>query len=75
MYTEYARSLLEDVGILKMESVVLHNNITIIPPSVLYVSLSYHTINLCISASIRFDDYFSIFMLSPYAACDNILLV
>ncbi|CAD6646017.1 HN1_G0039300.mRNA.1.CDS.1 [Saccharomyces cerevisiae] len=57
------------------EPIFLHNNITIIPPSVLYVSLSYHTINLCISASIRFDDYFSIFMLSPYAACDNILLV
>ena len=46
MYTEYARSLLEDVGILKMESVVLHNNITIIPHSVLYVSLSYYIINL-----------------------------
>ena len=58
MYTEYARSLLEDVGILKMESVVLHNNITIIPHSVLNVSLSYYIINLCISASSNFNGSF-----------------
>ena len=29
--------LLEDIGILKMESIFLHTNITIIPHSVLYV--------------------------------------
>ncbi|CAD6470162.1 Y55_G0057010.mRNA.1.CDS.1 [Saccharomyces cerevisiae] len=39
-----------------MESIFLHNNITIIPHSVLYVSLSHYIINRCISASIKFDD-------------------
>lgn len=66
--------LLEDMEILKMESVFLHNNITIISPSVHYVSLSYYITNPCISASIIFDDCFSIFMSSSYTACDNILL-
>ena len=66
--------LLEDTGILKMESIFLHTNITIIPHSVLYVSLSYYIITPCISFSIRLDDCFSIFMSSSYTACDNILL-
>ncbi|AJS96483.1 hypothetical protein H825_YJM1460M00304 [Saccharomyces cerevisiae YJM1460] len=48
--------LLEDIGILKMESIFLHTNITIIPHSVLYVSLSYYIINPCTSASSNFDD-------------------
>ena len=51
--------LLEDIGILKMESIFLHTNITIIPHSVLYVSLSYYIINPCTSASSNFDDSFS----------------
>ena len=66
--------LLEDMEILKTESVFLHNNITIISPSVLYVSLSHYITNPCILASIIFDDCFSIFMSSSYTACDNILL-
>ncbi|CAD6622418.1 SX2_G0053730.mRNA.1.CDS.1 [Saccharomyces cerevisiae] len=51
--------LLEDLGILKMESISLHTNITIIPHSVLYVSLSYYIINPCTSASSNLDDSFS----------------
>ena len=51
--------LLKDIGILKMESIFLHTNITIIPHSVLYVSLSYYIINPCTSASSNFDDSFS----------------
>ena len=51
--------LLEDIGILKMESIFLHTNITIIPHSVLYVSLSYYIINPCTSASSNLDDSFS----------------
>ena len=51
--------LLEDIGILKMESIFLFTNITIIPHSVLYVSLSYYIINPCTSASSNFDDSFS----------------
>ncbi|CAD6629912.1 BJ4_G0002270.mRNA.1.CDS.1 [Saccharomyces cerevisiae] len=39
-----------------MESIFLHDNIRIIPHSVLYVSLSYYIINRCISASINFHD-------------------
>ncbi|CAD6600383.1 SX2_G0016160.mRNA.1.CDS.1 [Saccharomyces cerevisiae] len=35
-----------------MESISLHTNITIIPHSVLYVSLSYYIINPCTSASV-----------------------
>ncbi|CAD6598382.1 HN1_G0014610.mRNA.1.CDS.1 [Saccharomyces cerevisiae] len=50
--------LLEDIGIPKMESIFLHTNITIIPHSVLYVSLSYYIINPCTSASSNFDDSF-----------------
>ena len=34
--------LLEDLGILKMESIFLHTNIMIIPHSVLYVSLLHY---------------------------------
>ena len=44
--------LLEDIEILKGESIFLHNNITIIPPSVLYVSLSCYIINRCINRCI-----------------------
>ena len=51
--------LLDDIGILEMESIFLHTNITIIPHSVLYVSLSYYIINPCTSASSNFDDSFS----------------
>ena len=51
--------LLEDIGILKMESIFLHTNITNIPHSVLYVSLSYYIINPCTSASSNLDDSFS----------------
>ncbi|CAD6644808.1 XXYS1_4_G0015160.mRNA.1.CDS.1 [Saccharomyces cerevisiae] len=54
-----SKVLLEDIGILKMESIFLHTNITIIPHSVLYVSLSYYIINPCTSASSNFDDSFS----------------
>ncbi|CAD6635815.1 EM14S01-3B_G0038370.mRNA.1.CDS.1 [Saccharomyces cerevisiae] len=39
-----------------MESIFLHTNITIIPHSVLYVSLSYYISNPCTSASSNFDD-------------------
>ncbi len=49
--------LLEDLGILIMESI--HTNITIIPHSVLYVSLSYYIINPCTPTSSNFDDSFS----------------
>ncbi|CAD6619600.1 HN1_G0053100.mRNA.1.CDS.1 [Saccharomyces cerevisiae] len=51
--------LLEDIGILKMESIFLHTNVTNTPHSVLYVSLSYYIINPCTSASSNFDDSFS----------------
>ena len=51
--------LLEDIGIFKMESIFLFTNITIIPHSVLYVSLSYYIINPCTSASSNLDDSFS----------------
>ena len=51
--------LLDDIGILEMESIFLHTNITIIPHSLLYVSLSYCIINPCTSASSNFDDSFS----------------
>ena len=51
--------LIEDLGILKMESIFLHANVTIIPHFVLYVSLSYYIINPCISASSNFNDSFS----------------
>ena len=49
----------KNIGILKMESIFLHTNITIIPHSVLYISLSYYIINPCTSASSNFDDSFS----------------
>ncbi|CAD6604691.1 HN1_G0051510.mRNA.1.CDS.1 [Saccharomyces cerevisiae] len=65
--------LLKDIGILKMESVFLHNNILLFF-FILYVSLSYYIINICISASITVDDCFSIFTSSFYTACDNILV-
>ena len=43
MYTVYILEVfLEDIGILKMESIFLHTNITIIPHSVLYVSLLHY---------------------------------
>ncbi|CAD6638701.1 HLJ1_G0005180.mRNA.1.CDS.1 [Saccharomyces cerevisiae] len=58
-----------------MESIFLHNNITIISAFVLYVSLSYYIINPCISAFIRFYDYFSTFMSSSYTAYDSILAI
>ena len=51
--------LLEGLGIPIMESIFLFTNITIIPHSVLYVSLSYYIINPCTSASSNFDDSFS----------------
>ena len=38
--------LLEDLGILKMESIFLQPNITIIPHSVLYVSLNPITLSI-----------------------------
>ena len=63
MYTEYTLEvLLDDIGILEMESIFLHTNITIIPHSLLYVSLSYCIINPCTSASSNFDDSFSYLM-------------
>ena len=65
--------LLKDIGILKMESVFLHNNILLFF-FILYVSLSYYIINICILASITVDDCFSIFTSSFYTACDNILV-
>lgn len=52
-----------------MESIFLHNNITIISPSVLYFSLSYYIINPSISASFNFGCIFSYLMSSsnyPY---------
>ncbi|CAD6636634.1 EM14S01-3B_G0040360.mRNA.1.CDS.1 [Saccharomyces cerevisiae] len=57
-----------------MESIFLRTNITIIPHSVLYVSLSYYIINPCTSASIKSDDCFSISMSSFYTAYDNTLV-
>ena len=51
--------LLEDLRILIMESIFLYTNITIIPHSVLYVSLSYYIINPFTSASSNLDDSFS----------------
>ena len=43
MYTEYTLEvLLDDIGILEMESIFLHTNITIIPHSLLYVSLLHY---------------------------------
>ena len=66
---------LEDIGILKMESIFLHTNIEIYYSSFrFHMFRSYYTINPCISASITFDDCFSIFMLSFYTTCDSILL-
>ena len=67
--------LLMDIGILKMESIFLHTNITIIPHSVLYVSLSYYIINPCVSVSTNLDDYFSSFVSSSNTVYDNILVV
>ena len=67
--------LLEDIGILKMESIFLFTNITIIPHSVLYVSLSYYIINPCISASSNLDESFSYLMSSSNTVYDNILVV
>ena len=67
--------LLEDIGILKMESISLYTNITIIPHSVSYVSLSYYIINPCISASSNFDDSSSYLMSSSNTVYDNILVV
>ncbi|CAD6634001.1 HN1_G0005190.mRNA.1.CDS.1 [Saccharomyces cerevisiae] len=59
-----------------MESIFLHNNITIISAFVLYVLLSYYyIINPCISAFIRFYDYFSTFMSSSYTAYESILAI
>lgn len=60
MYAGYAEVLLEDIWILKVESVVLHYNITINFPFVLYAYLSYYIINLCISASSNFNGSFFI---------------
>ena len=67
--------LLEDIEILKKESIFLHNNTMIISPSVLCVSLSYYVINPCISASSNFDDSFSYLMSSFNTVYDNILVV
>ena len=67
--------LLEDIGILKMESIFLFTNITIILHSVLYVSLSYYIINPCISASSNFNGSFSYLMSPSNALYDNILTV
>ncbi|CAD6611641.1 HLJ1_G0045320.mRNA.1.CDS.1 [Saccharomyces cerevisiae] len=58
-----------------MESIFLYTNITIIPHSVLYVSLSYYIINPCTSASITVDDCFSIFTSSSNTVYDNILIL
>lgn len=66
---------LEDIGILKKESIFLHNNTMIISPSVLCVSLSYYVINPCISASSNFHDSFSYLMSSSNTVHDNILVV
>ena len=72
MYTVYILEVfLEDIGILKMESVFLHTNIKIVPHSISYVSLSYYIIDPCISAFSNFDDSFSYLMsscphLTPY---------
>ncbi|CAD6625659.1 HN1_G0034230.mRNA.1.CDS.1 [Saccharomyces cerevisiae] len=51
-----------------MESVFLHNNIAIISFSVLYITLSYYSINPCILASIKFSDCFSIFIFYEIAS-------
>jgi hypothetical protein len=67
--------LLEGRGILKGEAIFLHNIITIIPHSVLYVSLSYYIINPCISASSNLDESFSYLMSSSNTVYDNILVV
>ena len=66
--------LIEDLGILKMESIFLHANVTIIPHFVLYVSLSYYIINPCVSVSTNLDDYFSSFVSSSNTVYDNILV-
>ena len=66
--------LLQDIGILKMETTLLHTNITFIPHSVLYVSLSYYIINPCVSVSTNLDDYFSSFVSSSNTVYDNILV-
>ena len=66
--------LLDDIGIPIMESIFLHANITIIPHSVLYVSLSYYIINPCVSVSTNLDDYFSSFVSSSNTVYDNILV-
>ena len=58
MYAEYTRSSPRGYRNPRMESILLHNNITIIPHSVLNVSLSYYIINLCISASSNFNGSF-----------------
>ncbi|CAD6642455.1 SX2_G0023760.mRNA.1.CDS.1 [Saccharomyces cerevisiae] len=58
-----------------MESIFLHNSITIILHSVLHVSLSYYIINPCISASSNFDDSFSYLMPSSNTVYHNILVV
>jgi hypothetical protein len=58
-YTEYTRNSPRGYRNPKMESIFLYTNITIIPHSVLYVSLSYYIINPCTSASSNFDDSFS----------------
>ncbi|QHB11505.1 hypothetical protein SCEN_O00660 [Saccharomyces cerevisiae] len=50
--------LLDDIGIPIMESIFLCTNITIIPHSISYVSLSYYIIDPCISASSNFGDSF-----------------
>ncbi|CAD6469687.1 Y55_G0038890.mRNA.1.CDS.1 [Saccharomyces cerevisiae] len=57
-----------------MESIFLYTNITIIPHSVLYVSLSYYIINPCVSASTNLDDHFSSFASSSNTVYDNILV-
>ncbi|CAD6643613.1 EM14S01-3B_G0027710.mRNA.1.CDS.1 [Saccharomyces cerevisiae] len=57
-----------------MESIFLYTNITIIPHSVLYVSLSYYIINPCTSASTNLDHYFSSFASSSNTVYDNILV-
>ncbi|CAD6639778.1 HN1_G0018770.mRNA.1.CDS.1 [Saccharomyces cerevisiae] len=58
-----------------MESIFLHTNVTIIPLSILYVSLSYYIINLCISTSSKSGDCFSIFKSPSYTVYDNILIL
>ena len=62
------------IAFIKMESIFLHTNITIIPHSVLYVSLSYYIINPCVSVSTNLDDYFSSFASSSNTVYDNILV-